>query len=440
MSYKLTPAQSNVYEQLPATTGEVAEALGITESTVRDHLRAIDEEIPIVNRGGVRIPSNELRKMEQHPTNYNPLSNRVSKSAQSKAANKHMGELNDRLAVLLDQSLPAVADGGLVYDPSNEDVVIHRSDDHIGALVKDEFGNEIFNKDIAASRIAGVTDSVMDLIDREQKADRQFDTAHLILGGDTVTGENIYNSQPHEIDLTMDKQIDLACELYMEQIYRLAARFDTVQVICQAGNHGELRANGMSEMANADRIVYMMLDRMVRMSDLTNVTFIRSEATGFINFELRGGLHRGHVRHGQNCLSHIGTASGQNKWRGWQIKHQFDLAYRGHYHEFKLEHVMNRPVLMSGSICPPSDYEDGLSVWSEPAATVHGVTDDYPLAWLYPVQFRDEDEDTFDDPSVPNSGTGQYLASKSNTERVTSSGEMEPLTEIETASKSGVSA
>ncbi|MFC6717936.1 ArsR family transcriptional regulator [Natrialbaceae archaeon GCM10025810] len=396
MSYNLTPAQRNVFEQLPATVSEVADALGITESTVRDHLSAINEQIPIINRDGVRYPVTELRRLESHPTNYNQTANRASKASQTKAANQHLADLNDRLTRLLDRSVPAVADGGLAYDPSNEDVVIHRSDDHIGAEVYDEFGNLVFNKDIAAERIRSVTDSVMDLIDREEKADRQFDTAHLLLGGDTVTGENIFSHQPHEIDLTIDAQIDLACELYFEQIQRLAARFDSVQVVCQAGNHGELRANGMSQEANADRIVYMMLDRMVRLSDLDNVTFIRSGATAFINFTMRNGLHRGHLRHGQNCLPHIGTASGQNKWRGWQIKHGFDIAYRGHYHEFKLEHVMNRPVLMSGSICPPSDYEESLSVWSEPAATVHGVTDDYPLAWLYPVQFRDTDSDAPD--------------------------------------------
>lgn len=403
MSYNLTPAQSNVYEQLPATVPEVAEALEVTESTVRDHLSAIDEEVPIVNRDNKYYPANELRTIEVHPTNYNPRSNRNSKTAQTKAANQHLADLNDRLAQLLDSGVPAMADGGLAYNPSNEDVVIHRSDDHIGAEVHDEFGNLMFDHKIAEERIASVTDSVMDLIDREEKADRQFDTAHLLLGGDTVTGENIFSHQPHEVSITLDMQIDLACELYFEQIQRLAYRFDSVQVVCQAGNHGELRANGMSQEANADRIVYMMLDRMVRMSDLDNVTFVRSGPTAFINFTMRNGMHRGHLRHGQNCPSHIGTASGKNKWRGWQIKHQFDVAYRGHYHEFKLEHVMNRPVLMSGSICPPSDYEESLSVWSEPAATVHGVTDEYPLAWIYPVQFGDgeaNDSGPADDNSI----------------------------------------
>ncbi len=386
-TYELTPAQRRVVKVLPATVEEVSATLNISESTVRDHISGIRETgYAIVNDAGTYYLASQLASRKQHPSNYNTRS-KPSKTQQTRAANNHLAELNDRLCELLDRSAPAVADGGLAYDPSNEDVVIHRSDDHIGAEVHDEHGNLVFNSDIAADRIRSVTDSVMDLINREEKADRQFDTAHLLLGGDTLTGENIFNHQPHEIDLTIDQQIDLACELYMEQIKRLAARFPTIQVVCQAGNHGELRADGMSENANADKLVYMMLDRMVRMSDLDNVTFVRSDATRFINFELRDGEHRAHLRHGQNSLSHIGTSSGQNRWRGWQIKHGFDIAYRGHYHEFKLEHVMNRPVLMSGAICPPSDYEESLSVWSEPAATVHGVSDDYPLCWLYPVQF-----------------------------------------------------
>ncbi len=387
-NYELTPAQRRVAKILPATVEEASATLGISESTVRDHIAGIRQNgFGVVNDGGVYLLASQLASREQHPSNYNARS-KPSKSQQTRAANQHLAELNDRLCDILDRSTPAVADGGLTYNESNEDVVIHRSDDHIGAEVHDEYGNLVFNSEIAADRIRSVTDSVMDLIEREGAANRDYDTAHLLLGGDTVTGENIFSHQPHEIDLTLDQQIDLACELYMEQIKRLAARFPSVQVVCQAGNHGELRADGMSENANADKLVYMMLDRMVRMDpDLDNVTFVRSDATRFINFEMRDGLHRGHLRHGQNCLSHIGTASGQNKWRGWQIRHQFDVAYRGHYHEFKLEHVMNRPVLMSGSICPPGDYEESLSVWSEPAATVHGVTDDYPLAWLYPVQF-----------------------------------------------------
>jgi len=43
---------------------------------------------------------------------------------------------------------------------------------------------------------------------------------------------------------------------------------------------------------------------------------------------------------------------------------------------------------MSGSICPPGDFEESLSLWGEPAATIHGVSDERPMTWLYPIHFE----------------------------------------------------
>ena len=220
MTESLTTQQRNVLEYLPATVEEVATDFGVTTSTIRDHLSSIRSAgISVSNENGVYSYNGD------HISTSMPQANHASKAAQSKAANNHLAELNDRLAKLLNNSAPAVADGGLQCKESNEDVVIHRSDDHIGNIVYDEFGNLCFDNEIAAERIRSVTDSVMNLIDREGGAEREYDTAHLLLGGDTVTGEQIYNHQ------TPDEQIDLAADLYFEQIERLAARFPDFQVL-----------------------------------------------------------------------------------------------------------------------------------------------------------------------------------------------------------------
>lgn len=111
----------------------------------------------------------------------------------------------------------------------------------------------------------------------------------------------------------------------MEQIKRLSSRFPTVQVVCQPGNHGALEAS-YSDGANADRILYMMLDKAVRQdSSLDNITFIRNDSTAFTNFYTRGnradyergGAWKFHLRHGQDSLEHIGTSAGKQRWYNW---------------------------------------------------------------------------------------------------------------------------
>ena len=129
-----------------------------------------------------------MASRKEHPTNVNRRS-KPSKAQQTRAANQHLAELNDWLVDILDRSEPAVADGGLVFNKSNEDVVIHRSDDHIGEEKYDEFGNKVYDEKIAADQIRSVTDSVMDLVDREGAANRTYDTAHLLLGGDQVPAD-----------------------------------------------------------------------------------------------------------------------------------------------------------------------------------------------------------------------------------------------------------
>jgi hypothetical protein len=302
-----------------------------------------------------------------------------------------------RLTDLLNRTAPPVADGAPVVNESHEDVVIHRTDTHFGDVLEDEFGNIVFDSEIAREREEHVTERVMDLVERQEEAGVTYDTAHLLLGGDHVTGENIYANQLSEVEAGLDEQIELATEVFLEQIQRLSARFPAVQVVCQVGNHGALEAS-YSNGANADRFMFMMLDQAVRSSpDLNNVTLIRNNSTMFTNFYVRGDREsyekdnqgwKFHLRHGDDSLEHIGTSSGKNRWRGWQIRHDFDQAYRGHYHEFSVDSIYDgTQVLMTGSPKPSDEFEESISEWSEPSATVHGVSDEREMTFLYPITF-----------------------------------------------------
>lgn len=404
MTDNITPRQRDVLSRLPGTTADIADALSLTEGRIRALLSEL-------RTAGYQIEQDENKEYyvenavnESFRENFNSQVG-DSKAAITRAANDHLNDLFTRTDDLLTRGTPPVATRRVPAQDTNEDVVIFRTDQHFGGLKRDEFGNTTFDTEIALARERHITSEVMGLIDRQRRAGSEFDTAHLLYGGDFVDGEGIYSYQSWETETMLDEQIDTAVMVGYEQIALLAGEFEHVQVVCTPGNHGELRLqNAASPGANADLIVYRMLDRLIRVSGFENVTLIRNETTNFVNFEMRGGRFRGHLRHGQDCPAHIGTPSPKSKWGTWQRLHEFDIAYRGHYHEFRHESIVGGrerdvPVIMGGSISPPGDYEESIGVWGQPGAFIHGVSDSRPLTWNYLVDFVDCDDGTASMPS-----------------------------------------
>lgn len=406
-----------------ATYDDITTAMDFGRSTARDHVTALkrDDGIPIgerVSRTDGKTKEFYYRPDEQeHPTNEtsHQYTNTTDKAQITEDLNEQAQRMEQQLTALLAESQPAVADGGLVETPSHEDVVIHATDDHVGDLTEDEFGEVTYSPVVWRERRRKTFDTCFDLVDRQESAGYTFDNLHLLLGGDMVTGEGIYPGQAHDLEWPLDKQVEECAKFYMEQIRRAAAKFEAVQVVVQSGNHGELRFSSASGGANADRLMYLMLDGMVRQSALDNVTFVRNNSTHFTNFEMRG--HNGHLRHGNDSLEHIGTSSGKRRWFNWRDKHQFDVAYRGHFHMFQYDTLTRTyeeyqydddgniltdadgepitetktqmlPVIMTGSLKPPEEFEESIARWSQPAATIHGVSDDRPVTWFFPVEFE----------------------------------------------------
>jgi hypothetical protein len=394
----LTPRENEIVDYLPATHRELSDAFGFSQSTSRDHIAAIERKgAPIANRridvDGDTSKEFYLRdESKQHPSNKNET-REYGSTAQKAAKTKRLNETAERLSKRLDKTLnasePAVSDVPL-SSGGEEDVAIHVTDDHIGDKLEDEFGNEVFNTEIAIERIRYRVSETLDYIERQKEAGYDFHTCHYIMGGDIMTGTGIYEGQSWEVEKNFNEQIDIAVEEHFKQIQRLAEEFEAVQVVCQTGNHGEIRISGSAEQANGDDIIYRMLDAAARYSAHDNITFIRNDRTGYTNFKMRG--HSAHLRHGQSAGEHIGTAAKKRDWRGWKLQHGFDIAYLGHYHIQGQDRVMEAPVIRSGSIKPPGDFEESISEWSMPACTIHGVSDDTAKTWSFDVNFTPKNQ------------------------------------------------
>ena len=406
-----------------ATYEQIADSLDIQRSTARDHVSKLQKEdgVPLgVRKDGEAKEFYYKPQAKEHPVNPNyPTHELRSKASVTKEAKKKVHELIQYLDNDLNGRAPA--DTTLSVRESHEDMVCHRSDDHIGAAYHDEFGNETFSAEIGIDRVRTVSDRVFELKRRQEKAGVDFDTLHILMGGDHLHGIGIHDNQPWETQLSMPEQLTIGSDIYMEFIDRAAKEFETVQVVCQNGNHGELKGDGMGPDDNIDTAFFLTLDRRVRDRGYDNVRLVRSASGNYTNFRMRVNKeqdhqtaeslgvkpqelppdlqtgHRGHLRHGQNSLEHVGTSAGKKRWYAWKDQHEFDIAYRGHYHTFQLDSIASNHILESGAIVPPHDYEESLAEWDEPAASVHGVSDDRTMTWLYPVGFTkpptEEDKD-----------------------------------------------
>lgn len=370
---------------MPETTTGLAETMEISRSYVWDiieQLRRKDVDVRQDSEGRYYVHG-EHDPAEAPSFVTETRSTSEGKAAITRKAKRLLAQMEHSLKQSLSDMEPAVADGGLAYTEGNHDLVIHRTDDHFGERITNQHGDVIFNSEIAQDRVERVFDESLAKAELRRDLGVEFDTAHLLLGGDIVTNEAIYEGQPHDIDETLHDQINRAADVYVTGIKRLSDEFPTVQVVCQPGNHGRI---GSGNPSNADSILYSMIDKVVRESGMDNVTLLQSDRSYYIDFSIRDW--NAHLRHGHDAsLEHIGTSAGKHRWQSWLIDHGFDVAFRGHYHMLKEEPINGRPVIMGGSIVPQTEFEESMALSGRAIGAVHGATDEYPIDWTERVTF-----------------------------------------------------
>jgi hypothetical protein len=356
----------------------------------------VDDSVPgmvAVPDGTGAVPASRPRRLK-------------TKQAITREANEFLADLEDALHAVTPVDTPVAE---LTAEPGNQDLVMFRTDDHFGEvsnrLLPDNEVVETFNSQIAAERVNYHYARSLAEKDARERMGVDFDTFHLVMNGDHVTNEVIFHNQPWGVDRTIRGQLADAHDAYFGIIKDAAGRFPSVQVICQAGNHGEFRVKGASSEANADDLLFDSLERTIDAAGLRNVNFIKNIWSPETMFWLRKphgmktGKWMGYMRHGQDTLGHIGTNSAKQRWGAWlqdtadmdprPFGGGFNVAFTGHYHELKFEQIAGRPVLMGGSLSPTGDYENTLGIPSgRPGAWTLGVSDDEPVAWQTPVYFQ----------------------------------------------------
>jgi hypothetical protein len=276
---------------------------------------------------------------------------------------------------------------------TREDWVTHVTDLHAGDRVRRDDGAVVYSTDEIPDVVDHITGRSLALADHHST---KYDTAHLLWGGDMVTGEGIYEQQHEDIDAYLDKQHDTLVDPLVRQVREFSDRFDSVQIVTQVGNHGEYRASGVSRQANADLILYKTIRNIIAQLQKTagvleNVQMKIGEAKPYRNFSLRGGKLKGHLRHGQHRRPQAETSARHKEWLSTLLDHSFDVAYMGHHHVSGRIPWDGPPVIVTGSPKPTDEFVEKLGVKTpsryRSIATAHGVSDQ-GVTGIYDIDTR----------------------------------------------------
>jgi len=281
--------------------------------------------------------------------------------------------------------------------PEGETWVTHLTDLHAGDIVRGYDDEIVHTTDHLLPLVDYITDRSLHLAE-VHGAD--YDSADILWGGDFVTNSGIYQGQFENLDKWLDEQIDVLHDPLLRQIKRFADQFDSVRIVCQAGNHGEIRANGSSKQANADLILYKSIRNTVSalqdLGYLENVGMKIGRAGSPTPFRLRGGKLHGQLRHGQDRSPQADTSARKKEWLSTLLDSEnygdkFDIAWMGHHHISGRLPWNGPPVIISGSPKPSGEYPRKLGLMVGPnrpeIATAHGVSDD-GLTGVYPIDTR----------------------------------------------------
>jgi len=263
------------------------------------------------------------------------------------------------------------------YKEKGFTAVIHETDSHFSARVKNRHGEVVYDTERAAQATREAFIWYANKI-ISKRAGRTLDEIVLLFGGDILEGEGIYETQPHHIDDTLEDQITKARKTYYDVIRNLKTTFEVpMKIVCVSGNHGDLKIPGSSSGANADDIIYSSLQDMIDLSDLENIKFVKSDRSDYTVFNYRGW--KGYLTHGENRSNHIGTSSPQSDWLAIKDMLGFDAAWRGHYHNQKRENVNGAPVFMTNSRKPGDDYTDKIATFGVTGNAIYFASDDEPV-------------------------------------------------------------
>lgn len=239
----------------------------------------------------------------------------------------------------------------LAVPPENgSSLCILLSDTHIGKLTSS------FNRSVFEDRLL----SIVEKTQTEVAIPEDMEEIVLMLAGDMLEGEDIYQTQSHHLEMPAIDQVQIAVDTFWTLACRLQNVFRVpVRIVTCPGNHGRVSKTA-SEKSNWDNVIYQTLAYIAH--NAKNGIQVDANFDSFHTFRVQDKT--GMLFH--HGTKHLGTAAMQTKVAGWLYTKNFDFMCHGHWHEFAVNTQFGKIVMKNGSLPGDDDLSERMGAHNPP--------------------------------------------------------------------------
>lgn len=219
------------------------------------------------------------------------------------------------------------------------------SDTHIGKMT-DHFDSEVFRERLLA---------IPEKIQKELTLPVDLEEIVVMLAGDMLEGENIYETQANHIEMPAIDQVQTAIDVFWKLINSLKETFKVrVRVETCPGNHGRISKQA-AERSNWDNVIYQTLGYLATVAKDDKIQ-VNVNFEAFHTFQVQDKV--GMLFH--HGTKHLGTASMQSKVAGWLHTKKFDFMCHGHWHNWSVNTQFGKLVMKNGSLPGDDDLSERM--------------------------------------------------------------------------------
>lgn len=284
---------------------------------------------------------------------------------------KHIGSREEEAVLVLSDMHTGMVNE--IYDPNTQNRII------------------TFNEKIRQQELVYLRDSVFEIYDILSKS-YKLKKLHILILGDMITNDRIFEGQQFEIDRPYGTQVWDTLRDLTNFINFMKNKFESVHVVGCVGNHGRSNAKYMEEPVenNFEWTLYKMLQEAFKQDKAVSVEV---PSTRFYSIKIFN--HTYYMSHGDNFRG-FSKGALDRAVRDLlttlmpDLPTGFDVYIMGHLHSAeKMDLNEKSTLIVNGSWIPRDQY--GYKMfrrYSKPQQWFFGVSKSRPITWSYALDLK----------------------------------------------------